>query len=190
MAVRNFPRGLMQPIFAAEPSYDTRTIWFHWLTAGLIALQWIGAKTIDMWPRGALQVDATSVHITGGVLLGLIAIARLVWRFSGGRRLVQADHGLLQVLARVVHWGLYLLILTVVGLGIAMLSQRSTSYFNLFMLPALASGTRAGFRSYHGIHGLLANTILIVAFGHAAAAIAHQYIFKDGVLTRMIPGLR
>ena len=180
----------MQPISATEPSYDTRTIWFHWLTAGLIAFQWIGAKTIDMWPRGALQVDATSVHITTGVLLGLIVIARLVWRFSGGRRLVQADHGLLHLLARVVHWGLYLLTLTVVGLGIAMLSQRSTSYFNLFMLPPLASGTRAGFRAYHGNHELLANAILIIAFGHAAAAIVHQYIFKDGVLTRMIPGLR
>lgn len=179
----------MQPVSTAETIYDPRTIWFHWLTAGLIAFQWVGAKTIDMWPRGA-QTDAISVHITAGVLLGLLVLARLIWRFTGGRRLVQADHGALQWLARIVHWGLYVLILTVVGLGFAMLSQRSTSYFDLFDLPSLASGTRAGFRAYHGNHALLANTILIVAFGHAAAAIVHQYVFRDGVLTRMIPGLR
>jgi len=170
-------------------TYDSKTIWFHWLTAGLIAFQWIGAKTVDMWPRGA-QVDAISVHITVGVLLGLLVLARFAWKYSGGRRLAPADRGALHWAAQTVHWILYLLILTVVGLGIAMLSQRSTSYFNLFTLPTMASGTRAGFRSYHGTHELLANAILIVAFGHAAAALVHQYMWRDGVLTRMIPGLR
>lgn len=180
----------MQPISTAETTYDPRTIWFHWLTAGLIVFQWVGAKTIDMWPRGAPQTAAISVHITTGILLGLLVLARLAWRVTGGRRLVQADHGALQWLARIVHWGLYLLVLVVVGFGIAMLSQRSMSYFGLFDLPSLASGTRAAFRSYHGDHALVANAILIVAFGHSAAALVHQYVFRDGVLTRMIPGLR
>ena len=180
----------MQPVSPAATVYDSRTIWFHWLTAVLVAGQWIGAKTIDFWPKGALQTDAISAHITFGVVLGLLVLARILWRVTGGRRLPNPDTRLLQLLATAVHWLLYLLILTVVGLGLAMLSQRSLSYFNLFMLPSLASGTRAAFRAYHGNHGLLANAILFVAGFHAAAALMHRYLWHDGVLTRMIPGLK
>ena len=34
---------------------------------------------------------------------------------------------------------------------------------------------------------MLGNLILIVAGLHAAAAMFHQYVLKDGVLTRMLP---
>jgi len=179
----------MQSISPSAASYDRGTIWFHWLTVLLVVGQWVGGKTVDFWPR-AMQVYVVSTHITFGLLLGLLVLARLYWRATGGRRLPAADRGVLQWLAKAVHWGLYLLILTVVGLGLAMLSQRSVSYFNLFMLPSLASGTRQALRAYHGNHELLATTILIVAGLHAAAALLHQYLWRDGVLARMIPGLR
>ena len=34
---------------------------------------------------------------------------------------------------------------------------------------------------------LSAWAIVIVAFGHAAAALMHRYVFKDRVLNRMLP---
>lgn len=74
----------MQPVDVNATRYDTRTMLFHWLTAALVVLQWIGAKTIDWFPRGTLRVDARSVHITVGVLLALVLVARIVWRATGG----------------------------------------------------------------------------------------------------------
>jgi len=173
---------------AAANHYDSRTIWFHWLTAILVVGQWIGAKTIDMWPRGSLQVDAISMHITVGIVLGALVLARIWWRATDGRRLPEVGTGILPLLAKAMHWGFYLLIVAVVALGLTMLSVHSMSFFNLFMLPALTSN-RALFRSVHSVHDLLATTILIAAGLHAVVALVHQYVWRNGVLARMIPRL-
>lgn len=187
--VRVPAENVMQPVSTAARVYDSRTIWFHWLTVLLIAGQWLGAHAIDMFPRGPLRIDAQSAHITFGALLGVLILARIAWRVRGGRQLPPADKGLLQVLAKAVHWGLYLLVLGTVGLGLTMLSLRSMSYFNLFMLPSLADGARGTVRDIREWHELGANTILIVAALHASAALLHQFVWRDGVLARMVPGL-
>jgi cytochrome b561 len=36
------------------------------------------------------------------------------------------------------------------------------------------------------IHGFFANVLLILALGHALMALYHQYILKDGLLSRMM----
>jgi cytochrome b561 len=178
----------MTPANGAATKYDSRTIWFHWLTALLVAGQWVGAKTIDMWPKGALQGAAISTHITFGIVLGGLIAARIWWRATRGRRLPDVGGGVLPLLAKAMHWGLYLLILTVLALGLTMLSVHSFSYFNLFTLPSLTSN-RALFRSVHSLHDLLATTILIAAGLHAVMALVHQYAWRNGVLARMIPQL-
>lgn len=35
--------------------YDRRTILLHWMTAGLVAMEWLGAQVIDWFPRGPLK---------------------------------------------------------------------------------------------------------------------------------------
>lgn len=179
----------MTSALVAASRYDSRTIWFHWLTAILVVTQWVGAKTIDWWPRGPLQVDAISMHITFGVLLGALVLVRIWWRATDGRRLPEVGTGILPLLAMAMHWGLYLLILIGVALGLTMISLHSFSYFNLFMLPDLTTGSRQLFRSVKSYHDLVATTILIAAGLHAAMALVHQYVLRNGVLARMIPRL-
>jgi cytochrome b561 len=174
---------------ATATQYDSRTIWFHWLTTLLVAAQWIGAKTIDMWPRGALRTDAISAHITVGILIGLLTIARILWRVTRGQSLPDIGSGILPLVARAMHWGLYLLVLAIVSLGLTIISLRSFSYFNLFMLPTVGTASRPLLRSILDVHDLLATTILIAAGLHGAMALVHQYLWRDGVLTRMIPRL-
>jgi cytochrome b561 len=180
----------MQPISSSASSYDRTTIWFHWLTAFLVVAQWVGAETSDFWPKGPLRVDAISMHITFGVVLGLVVLARLVWRLTGGRRLPDAQKGILALAVQAMHWGFYLLILTVVGLGLSLVLLRSMSYFNLFMLPTVTDAARATFRSLHSNHELLAHAVMIALLLHAGAALVHHTVLRDGVLKRMIPGLR
>jgi len=179
----------MQPISSSATGYDRTTIWFHWLTALLVIAQWVGAETSDVWPKGPLRVDAISMHITFGVLLGLVVLARFAWRLTGGRRLPDADKGALALLAKAVHRGFYLLILTVVGLGLSLVLLRSMNYFNLFMLPTVTEAARATYHSLHRNHELLAHAVMIAFLLHAGAALVHQYVLRDGVLKRMIPQL-
>lgn len=169
--------------------YDKHTIVLHWLIAILVTAQWIGAHLIDEFPRGALRIDAISAHITFGVLIGLLTVARIWWRVSHGARLPGVGTAAVQFLAKVMHWGLYLLTLGAVGLGLTVVSLRSFSYFNVFTLPTLVKGSRALVGSVLETHELVATLILFAAGLHAAMALLHQYVWRDGVLARMFPRL-
>ena len=84
----------MQPVSQSARHYDGVTIFFHWTIAILVVAQWLGAQTIDWFPRGTLRVDARSVHITGGLLVALLLAGRILWRLTYGRRLPLADRAL------------------------------------------------------------------------------------------------
>ena len=54
----------------------------------------------------------------------------------------------------------------------------------------VAGTTRALRRSTAELHETLATALLILAGLHALVALAHHYILRDGVLRRMLPGLK
>lgn len=170
--------------------YDRRTLWFHWLTVLLVAGQWLGAHAIDLFPRGPLRVDARATHIVFGVLLGVLILARLLWRRSGGVRLPATDTGALKAAASLAHGALYVLLLTTVALGLANTWIRGDSLFGLVTLPKMVGAAPALKEQVQELHELSANAILAVTAMHASAALWHQYWRRDGLLGRMIPALR
>jgi cytochrome b561 len=177
----------MQPVSPAATRYDTTTIVFHWTVAILVATQWLGAQIIDWFPRGAPRVDARSVHIAGGVLLALILLGRIVWRLTQGRRLPSAQGRVLTAIAKVTHWGLYGLLVLMVGVGVTLAWARGDSIFNLFSIPAFDPGNKALSHQVGGLHATIGWIIVAVAGLHAAAALFHHYVWHDSVLGRMLP---
>jgi cytochrome b561 len=178
----------MQPVSPTATRYDPTTMLFHWATALLVVGNWLGAQTIDWFPRGPLRVDARSVHITIGVLLTLLLLGRVVWRLTAGRRLPLADHGALNIVAKGTHYLLYALLFAMVGLGLVLTWSRGDSIFNLFSLPALDPGNKALVNQVEGLHNTVGYCILALAGLHAAAALFHRFVWHDGVLARMLPG--
>ena len=172
---------------APAPRYDGVSIWLHWLTAGLVLILWTLGQTIDFFPKGAPKIDARSVHITLGATLGLVMLVRVFWRASAGRKLPPAGQGWLGVTAKVVHYGLYVLVAVTVVLGICNAWQRGDVLFNVYKIPQLIPGDRALRRAFGELHGDCADIVLIVAGLHAAAALAHHYLLRDRVLRRMLP---
>lgn len=168
-------------------AYDGRTIAFHWATVILVAFQWILAHYIDAFPRGPLRVDARSTHITVGVLLILVVLARLAWRNRGGVQLAPLGHPALAVVARITHWILYALVAAVLLAGIANAWIRGDNLFNLAQIPKLAPGNTALKSTVETLHEWLANSLLILAGVHALAALAHEFVWKDTTLRRMSP---
>ena len=67
---------------------------------------------------------------------------------------------------------------------------RGDSFFGLLQLPTpgdLAAPARHALAEQIGdLHGLGANTILVLAGLHTAAALYHHYALKDTVLRRML----
>ena len=176
----------MQPVNRIARRYDTTTIVFHWATAVLVVAQWIGAQTIDLFPRGPLRVDARSAHITLGALLGILLVARLVWRITRGRRLPLADVGVLNLVAKATHWGLYVLLSAMVLVGLFLAWARGDSLFNTVSIPAYDPGNRVLVDQVQELHGTIGWLIVALASLHASAALFHRWVRRDGVLNRML----
>ncbi len=175
----------MQAVSRAATRYDLTTIWFHWLTLALVTEQWIGAQLIDLFTSGSPRVAARSVHIVLGVLLVLLLVGRISWRLTRGRRLPEADGWPLNLAATAAQLGLYALLIGMVGSGLALSWARGDSIFGLVSIPAYEPGNRALVRSVKGVHSFLAWAILILGGVHGAAALAHHFVWRDGVLARM-----
>jgi cytochrome b561 len=170
---------------ANNGNYDRTTISLHWITTGLVVVLWIIGQTADWFPDGPLNTDYWSIHVVFGFALAIVIAGRIIWRNSGGRRLPAADTGVLHVVATATHYGLYLLLLAVVALGIINAFVRGYNLFDLVSLPQV--GDRAMRKPITHWHGFAANLLLGLAGLHAAAALFHQYIIRDSVLARMLP---
>jgi len=166
-------------------TYDRTTIVLHWTTAILVVLLWTIGQTADWIPDGPVNTDYWSVHVVLGFALAVVIAWRMIWRSSRGRDLPAADVGPLHVLAKATHFGLYLLLLIVIVLGVVNAFVRGYNLFDLASLPQI--GDRALRKPITDWHGLAANLLLGLAGLHAAAALFHQYFLRDSVLGRMLP---
>lgn len=166
--------------------YDGLTIALHWATAGLVVLLWVIGLTADWLREGAVQTAYWSTHVVGGFLLAGVLAWRLIWRRTGGRRLPPADAGLLHIAAKYTHYGLYVLLFTVVTLGIINAFVRGYGLYGLVHLPQL--GDRVWRHAVTDWHGLAANILLALVGVHAGAALLHKYDWHDAVPRRMGPG--
>jgi cytochrome b561 len=194
----------VQFIDGAKPQvahhYDPLTIVLHWTTAALAVFLWGvaspdipmagGVSLIDFFPKGQPRIVVRSLHITLGVVLVVVLLVRLSWRFTSGRKLPPADQGLLGAAANFVHYALYALLATVLVLGLANVWVRGDSIFGLFSIPAFDPSDRILRQTVGNLHGWAANALLIVAGIHALAALFHHYALRDGVLRRMLPARR
>jgi cytochrome b561 len=175
-------------VLAPDVSYDRRTIQLHWVTAALVGLLWAIAQVIDFFPKGAPKIAVRSVHIILGVVLGVILLARIVWRSRPARRLPRASDGVVGHAARIVHWALYAGLVAVILLGISNAWARGDSIFSLFRIPKLYAGNPLLKPTIENLHKTFANALVILAAAHAVAALVHHFILRDGVLRRMLPG--
>jgi cytochrome b561 len=64
---------------------------------------------------------------------------------------------------------------------------RAFDVFGLFTVPPLMATDRAFGESLEEVHEMLSYLMLFLVGLHAAAAVFHQAILKDGVLARMLP---
>lgn len=165
--------------------YDGGTIALHWLTAVLVLGLWlVGTFLEDLVPKGALRSGIWSAHFDLGFVLTALVVAFLVWRRAGGRDLPVEDPGPLHRLAKATHAALNVLLIVIVGLGIANAFVHGVS-LGPVSLPQL--GDPEWRRSLTHWHGLAANILMALALFHAVAALVHHYLWHDAVLRRMLP---
>jgi cytochrome b561 len=139
--------------------------------------------------RGQME----SLHISLGVLLTAVVVARIAWRLIPGHQRAAIVSGWIKLASKGVHYLLYLLLVVQAGLGFAWrwAQGHDVSFFGLFAIPgpygALERPTR---HLLAESHQYIAWTIVFIAFGHGLAALYHHYSLHDRVLGRMLPAAR
>ena len=168
-------------------AYDKTTIHFHWTTAGLIVALWVIGQTADWFPRGPARGVGLVDAFHAGRDPDAVYLGRIVWRATSGRRLPGVGSPALVKLAAAGHGLLYLGIGLVIALGIANLFAHGSGFWGLFRLSQ--DRRRDAAPQHRKAHAWAANLLLLLAAAHAAVALFHQYVWRDGVLTRMWPSL-
>ena len=170
--------------------YGTTAKVFHWLVLALLLVQYpLGWPMPDIH-RGTEPGAAMSFHVSLGIVILLLIVARLVWRLTHP---VAPDNALppwQRLTSQAAHWLLYALVLatTITGWLFASFRGWSMSFFYLVPLPMLTSEDAAAGKAIDGWHQVMEWTLLVVIGLHVAAALAHLFFYRDRIMQRMLPG--
>jgi cytochrome b561 len=163
----------------------------HWLTVVMVIAGWLLGQFLDDLPE-ALQPTGLVTHMAIGTTIFLLLITRLSWRFIDPPPppALTALGRIAEIGAKSAHYTLYTLLVAIPVFGMLVQFARGNALpiYGLFEVPSPWLKDRALADSLLEIHVWLANTLIVLASLHAAAALMHHYILGDRTLRRMLPG--
>ena len=176
--------------------YDVLSRVFHWVTAIAVTIAFVLAP--DDFGRIMREgVDAATRrdivwHESLGILVFVITVLRLIWvTFRRTALQVQMPRWM-QATGKLVHVMLWTLLLALPTTALMSLGSESHPLtllggVRIDQLSVIANSSIAKLADWGDVHQFLGNAIMWIAGFHAAAAIYHHLIRKDGVLSAMLP---
>ncbi len=177
---------------ALPPRYDGVAQALHWVVVVLIVTAFgVGLWMVDLPLLQRLRV--VPLHKSIGVVIFFLVVVRLAWRWTHpAPALPYSMPAWERHAARVTHWLLYVLMIAVPLSGWLMSGALgiATVPFGLARLPDLIARDRELGETLKIVHFALNKTLLALIAMHAAAALKHYFVDRDGVLERMLPSRR
>lgn len=174
----------------SEKDYGIVSIFLHWLVAFTV----IGLFAVGYWMVGLSYYDelyrtVPFVHKSVGVLLFIVMIFRMFWRFYS--KPPKAESSLKKhekKAAHAVHFILYALIFVIMisGYLISTADGRSVDVFNWFSVPATFVGLQNQAYIVGQVHWYAALALIIFVGLHALGAFKHHFIEGDHTLKKML----
>ena len=168
--------------------YNPISVVFHWLMAAIIVATWSIAIVVSDMPLSPARITGYSWHKWLGVTVFFLVLLRLVWRATHPAPQLEIKMPVWQERAmQLTHIALYLLMIVIPLVGWLMSSAKgyTVNYFGLFELPDLLSKDKALGHQLKDLHEYLADVLVALVCLHVLAALKHQFIDKDGLLSRM-----
>ena len=173
------------PMRTFHRSYSRLSIALHWLMLALLVAVYAAILLREEYPRGsdireALKAWHFSLGLSVFILVGLRAVARLLHRGRSHAR------GFFGIAAAAMHLALYAFMIAMPLLGWTVLSAEGDpiQLFGL-PLPPLTGPNEALAEQAETIHETLGTVGYWLVGLHAAAALMHHYVLRDGTLRRM-----
>ncbi len=183
-----------------QDRYATVAIVLHWLIAAAILFQMqLPWRFHDLKTPEAFAL--IQLHKSVGITILVLSLARLGWRLANPPPPEPEGLALWEVwLSKIVHWGLYALMIGMPITGWIMVSTSKTGIPTLLYglipwphVPGLAELPAAGKAAWNGVahesHELLGWGFYVLIGLHVAGALKHQLFSRnEPVLARMAPG--
>jgi cytochrome b561 len=185
----------MSGIANTSQRYGTLAVAFHWIAAMLIfGLLALGLYMVALPDAGydKKKIMLILYHKEFGVLLFMIALARLGWRAWQPLPRLEPAPDWQKVAARFTHLCLYALMFALPLTGWLMSSAAAVpvSFFGLGYLPDLVAKDDRLFHALVTMHHVLAWTLMAALAGHVGAALWHAFVTRDATLRKMLPEAR
>jgi cytochrome b561/polyisoprenoid-binding protein YceI len=172
--------------------YTATAIGLHWLGAALV----LAGFCVGLWMTGLefgpLKFRVYAYHKWIGVTVFLVALLRLAWRSRHPPPPPGAMPRWQRRAAAVAHGLLYALMLAVPASGWLYSSAAGvqTVWLGLVPLPDLVAKDKELAAALKVVHFSLNASLAALVLLHVAAALKHQFVDRDALLARMLPGRR
>lgn len=177
--------------------YSTTAIVLHWVLALAIITAFVVGLTLEDMPFSPAKIKIMNWHKWAGVSILFLSVLRLAWRLTHRppalpKAIEQAMPGWQMKAFHGTHHLMYLMFFAVPLLGWAYSSAKGFPivWFGVLPLPDLVGPNKELAEILEEAHGAAAWGLIGLVVLHVAAALKHQFIDKDGLLTRMRPGGR
>ena len=170
--------------------YSASTQLLHWLTAILVLVAFIyGPGGSEERVYSAARDFDRQLHETLGLCVLALAVIRLLWRAVDKHPPTPPVAPWMRLAAGTVQVALYVLLFAVPLSAIsgAWLEGHSLTLLGQVAVPPPIAKSHELGATLAEIHTWLGDLILWFAGAHAAAALLHHYVLKDGVLRSMLP---
>lgn len=181
----------------APPRYTRTAMLLHWLLGiALITLFGLGVYMADL-PFSPQRLKFYNWHKWAGVSILALSLLRFAWRLA--HRPPQLPASVEAAMPRwqhtahhAAHHLLYALFFAVPLLGWAYSSAAGFHivFMGLWQLPDFVTASPDLADAIKPLHKLSAFALAALVSVHVAAALKHQFIDRDGLLLRMLPGRR
>jgi len=164
--------------------YSRRMVVAHWLTLALLVAAWFLGDALDEARHdGNMTLLSYIIHASVGVTILLLTLVRLYFRRKDGTP-APIGTGTMDKVAAGVHHLLYtiLILLPVSGALTIFMSPVGSALWagDASLLPKKFSGVWA-----HEVHEILISALIVIVVVHVLGAIKHQFVLKDGLMSRM-----
>lgn len=160
----------------------------HWLLAPLLLAQLAFGWWLSELPRNTPERGYfVNFHKSAGILLGLLILLRLYWRWRHPPPpLPQSLPRWQQGLASASHGGLYLgmLLMPVSGYLASNFSKYGVKFFNTVLLPPWGFDDKQLYAVFNQTHKVMAAVLSTLVVIHVLAALQHG-LRRDGILSRI-----
>jgi cytochrome b561 len=168
--------------------YGGVAIALHWLTVVLVLANLALGQTWGWFARPTRHLMVVT-HMSFGILLAVVVIARVLWRLVPSHKVAPAGTGPIDRAAGAVHYLLYglLALEAVLGFVLRWSGGEAMSFFGLQIPSPMAEVSKSTNDFIGDLHNWNGWLIIALASVHAAAALYHHLVLKDDVLRRMLP---